>query len=208
MRKGFGCCGVIAAVSAGVIIGVFGLAVAGYYWLNHQALGDEPVRFERTWTAKEEARVAAKLFPRALAHKAGKESERRVELSAAEANYLLEGVILKNTGARAELVLGAQELTIRFSVPVGGKSVWVKEHKYLNGELAGKFAGRNGDFEVELSSLRLGGFTCPDPLLSWGAYWLRGQLERQAFFRDERLALMGLSHNARQLDLTVQIKGK
>jgi len=208
MRKGYGCCGVVAAVSAGVIIGVFGLAVAGYYWLNHQALGDEPVKFERTWTEREEARVAAKLFPPALARKVGKESEHRVELSAAEANYLIEGFILKNTGARTELVLGEQELTIRFSAPVGGKSVWIKDHKYLNGELTGKFAGRNGDFEVELFSLRIGGFTCPDPLLSWGAYWLRGQLERQAFFEHERLKLMGLSHTARQMGLTVQIKGK
>jgi len=208
MKKGCGCCGFMAAVFVGVIIGAVGLSVAGYHWLNHQALGDEPVKFERTWTEKDEARVAAKLFPPALAHTVGKESEHAIELSAAEANYLLEGVILKNTGARAELVLGDPELTLRFSAPVGGKSVWVKDHKYLNGELAGKFTGRNGDFEVELSSLRLGGFTCPDSLLSWAAYWLRGQLERQPFLQDERFKIIGLSHRGPKLELTVQIRGR
>ena len=72
MKKGFGCFGFLLAVSLGLILGLAGLGVAGYYWMESRVLTKEAGQMEPLkWGALDEAGLGVKLAPVALSIRQG-----------------------------------------------------------------------------------------------------------------------------------------
>ncbi len=203
MDKGCGCLGFALAVTVGVFLGLAGLGIAGYVWLNTRVLSDQPAKIDRPkWTKIDEGLFAVKLAPVYLAIKQEKESLHTVNIKPKEANrlwdecvapYLEESVADVSFGDTAAVIAFSQRAT---------------QDKYLNGEIRLNVSGENGEFEVKIYSLKTGDWVWPRSFLPWAAYYLRSRVERQPDCANRPARLLGLYHDKKGLKATIKVMEK
>lgn len=176
--KGCGCLGLTLAVLGGLALGVAGLGVVGYSWVNNTVLESQPVGMPlENWSKVEEAALAAKMSPILLSMKTGNEGVYAVSLKEREMNRLLdEYVLINGGGTSAQVSFGDTAMEIGFSIPV-------RAEKYLNGAMRADIKAKDGDFAVKVLGLKTGGFVWPGSLLPQVSHWLEGVLETQTPFR-------------------------
>ncbi len=203
MEKKGGCCGCMAAVFAGLVLGLAALLVIGYFWADTKILSTEPVKYDKQeWTAKDEAAFTAKMAPVYRAMKKNRASQHKISLDREEANHLVRDYILAEIpNSDAELAFGDTALTVGFSMPLSNES-----DKFMNGELRTEVSGKREDFEVKVYSLRTGDYDWPEFTHGWAAYWLRGSLETNAFLEGMPVVLESFSHDKKGLTMEVSIE--
>ncbi|MFO8058641.1 MAG: hypothetical protein R6V10_15250 [bacterium] len=203
MEKKGGCCGCVAAVGAGFVLGLAALLVIGYFWVNTKVLSTEPVNYpELQWTAKDEAAFTAEMEPAFAALKNNRASEHKISLNPKEANYLVKDSLLQEIpNSDAELTFGDTALVLRFSVPLSKES-----NKFLNGELKTRVSGSREDFEVEVYGVRTGDYDWPETTHAWMAYWLRGSLETNSFLEGVPVVIESFSHDQKGLDMKISVQ--
>lgn len=200
MGKGCGCTGAAIAVALGIILGIAGLGLAGYFWVDTRILAPEPMEIPKTkWTAVEEAAIALKLAPVIRAVKKNRESEHKVTLRPREINHLLDDYVLPDLGdLDLDVAFGDTVLIIRFSRRE-------TEDRYLNGELRAVISGEDGDFEVTAHSFKTGKFDWPKPFLPRVAQWLEGVLETQTLVKDRPWRLRGIEQKKNGAKVVVEV---
>lgn len=197
MNKGCGCVGCGAAVAVGLIIGLIGLSVAGYLWLDKNVLAKEPMPISKTWNALDKAALL-KLAPVAIAARIGRESEKTISLRADEMNYILQEQVLSTKGpTQADVAFGDTVLIIHFAHRLSNG-------KYLNGELRAEITGQEGDFTVKVFKLTTGSYVWPGWVNSMLAKYLEGSLETQTFLKDQPLRITGLAHDHKSMRVTIK----
>ena len=200
MGKGCGCFGFAAAVMIGLTLGLLGLGIAGYYWVNTRILSDEPMAAPtEKWSRLEEAALTAKLAPLGAAIKQKREAEQNLTLKSDEATRLLDQYLPRaQDGDRTRVEFGDTATAVMFSRRV-------REGKYLNGELRADVRAQNGDFEVSFYSLRAGTFDLPRSLFPLLSRWLEGELEIQAPFKETPLRIKDFSSSKNSAKLTMRV---
>lgn len=198
-RRGCGCLGFVTAVAVGVLAGVIGIGVAGYLWLDKSVLSDQPLELEKPkWSVMDEAAMTAKMAPVAASIKLKKEATYDLTFKPKEVNWLLDEYLLPGQADDLEIAvsMGDTAMIVDFSQRLLGK--------YLNGQLRAKVTGQEGDFEVEAYGFKTGDFTWPPELLAQVGQWAEGILETQKLFRDDPIRLWGISHDKKEIKLTVK----
>jgi hypothetical protein len=199
-QKGCGCVSFFGAVALGVVVGVIGLLVVGYFWVDKRVLSDAPLEISREgWSRLDEAALTLKLTPAALSIKRGKENEHSLSLDAEEANRLVDQYVLNGLpDSRIDLSFGDTTTIIGFSKKLA-------EGMYLNGELEAGITAKDGDFEVDVKRLKTGTYEWPRPFLPQVARWLEGTLETQTLFQNDPWRIMDYSVQKKNLNLLVRI---
>jgi len=199
-EKGCGCIGFVMAVLAGVFLGLVGLSVAGWFWLDRKVLDREPLELvKKEWTAEDEARLAVKLAPAVESIEKGIEKDFSLSLSEREADRLMDLYVLEEP-VEAELGLekGDTALVVRFSSRVSGK-------RWVNGILRAEIKGREGDFETRVYQFVTGQVVWPRTLYPQVAQWVEGLIETQAPFKNEPWKLTAVDHGGEDIEVKIRI---
>jgi len=203
MAREVGCFSGVMAVVAGIILGLAGLTAVGYMWADSKVFSKEPKEvLSEDWNRMDEAALAVKLVPAAVSSKSKKKVRNRVTLTQKETNYIIQRYIVPDLDkTRVSVQLGDTAMVLDFSskLPNG---------RFLNGTMRANISGEDGDFDVEVSSLKTGRYQWEQELLPTAAHYLEGMLEMQSFFHNDPWLLTGFEQDGKRVKAELEVGGE
>jgi hypothetical protein len=199
MGKRLGCLGLIAAVIAGLVVGVLGLGLAAYFWAGTNLLEAQASVEYPKWSALDEAVLAVKLAPTYIALKRDREETRELSLRPAEVNHLLDQHLppmFKQT--LLALDAGDTATVFIFSRAAGGR--------FVNGEVRAEVTGGEGAFEVKILKVRVGKKFLPHSLFYPVSRWMESMLETQTPFKDQRFRVTGFRQEGKVFKVDIKTR--